>query len=42
MTSTEPSHALFCIVEMAIGQNSDSKPNPALMSEMSQFAWTRY
>ena len=38
MTSTEPSPALFCIEEMAIGRNSGSRPNPALMSEMWQLA----
>ena len=42
MTSAEPSPALFCIVDMAISRNSGSRPNPTLMSEMWQLAWTLF
>ena len=37
MINTEPSPALFYIVEMAIGRNSGPTPNPVPISEMCHF-----
>ena len=37
MINIEPSHALFYIVEMAIGRNSGPRHNPVPISEMCHF-----
>ena len=37
MINTEPSPALFYIVEMAIGRNFGPRPSPAPISEICHF-----
>ena len=37
MINTEPSPAVFYIVEMAISRNSGPRPNPVPISEMCHF-----